>query len=369
MQVVGDGVGATAVATVSGGVVTGIVITNPGVGYTTAAANLIGGHPATPALLDPANFSANASGALNKVGPGTLTLGGANTYTGATNIKAGTLRVPQYQPGLFEGLVANGNNSFDLVTPIPQTSVQGGPRLASDTVAQQPYPIGLPDNSTVGYIGSINNNTGSAVTWTFAENFDDGLYLAIDGNQVLKDNAWDAPTTANYTLAPGRHTFELRLGQGNGGVGPSDADWLNNGIGFGYDPQGRNEKVAADYLPITGDPGNGFTFDTGNLAGQVLPATTSVVMSSNTTLDMTGATQMVGSLADATGPAPTQPRCSLAPARCSPATTTPTRRTPAKFRWAMALPARRAAAISPRSALGSSLSPIRVGWRLAITAR
>lgn len=304
VQINGDGVGATAVATVSNGVVTGIVITNPGVGYSNASANLLGGHPTTTALPDPAITAANASGALNKVGAGTLTLGGANTYTGATNIKAGTLRVPQYQPGLFEGLVNNAN-SFDLLNSIPQTSVQGGPRLASDTVAGQAYPIGLPNNSTVGYIGSINNNSGSTVTWTFAENFDDGLYLAIDGNQVLNNNDFATPTTANYTLTPGRHTFELRLGQGNGGVGPSNQQWLNNGIGFGYDPQGRNQQVAANYLPITGDPGSGFTFDTGNLAGQVLPATTSVVMSSNTTLDMTGATQTVGSLADATGPTPT----------------------------------------------------------------
>lgn len=46
----GDGTGATATATISGGVVTGIQMVNPGSGYSRAIVTLSGGSPATPAV-------------------------------------------------------------------------------------------------------------------------------------------------------------------------------------------------------------------------------------------------------------------------------------------------------------------------------
>ena len=76
------------------------------------------------------------------------------------------------------------------------------------TLGQQYFPNGTPDN-VVGYSGYINNFSASSVTYTFAENFDDNVYLKIDGNVVLNDTAWNNPTEANYTLTPGSHTFQF----------------------------------------------------------------------------------------------------------------------------------------------------------------
>lgn len=91
VQISGDGFGATAVANVdANGNLTGVTITNPGVGYTFATATLIGGNGST-IISDAVNVAANTSGGFTKKGAGTLTLSGANTYTGATVVEAGTL--------------------------------------------------------------------------------------------------------------------------------------------------------------------------------------------------------------------------------------------------------------------------------------
>ena len=99
----GGGSGATAVAQInSSGAVTGITVTNPGTGYTsvptidlnanggTNYANTLQPYGGVKAVLA-GTISANSSGGFTKIGIGTLTLNGANTYTGPTTSNMGKL--------------------------------------------------------------------------------------------------------------------------------------------------------------------------------------------------------------------------------------------------------------------------------------
>jgi autotransporter-associated beta strand protein len=96
----GGGTGATAIANFdpTTGTITGITITSAGSGYTSdPTITLLGGGGTIGAGAGASTATATAtigsvsSGGMTFTGSGTTTLTGANTYTGATNVNAGTL--------------------------------------------------------------------------------------------------------------------------------------------------------------------------------------------------------------------------------------------------------------------------------------
>jgi autotransporter-associated beta strand protein len=97
----GGGTGAAAIANFdpTTGTVTGITMTAAGSGYTSApTVTLVGGNGGSTGAgagtaTGTASIGTVTSGGITKTGAGTLTLSAANTYTGATTISQGTLKL------------------------------------------------------------------------------------------------------------------------------------------------------------------------------------------------------------------------------------------------------------------------------------
>jgi fibronectin-binding autotransporter adhesin len=225
----------------------------------------------------------SSSGSLTKSGAGTLTFRGNNTYTGDTAITQGTITLGETVAGLSEGRI---DTYFNTTTSNPAASIQLGARMGNTSIGA---------NQTYVYTGYINNSGESDVLWTFAEYYNDAVYLKIDGNLVINDTYWTIQSSGSYTLTPGLHTFELRIGGGstpNGVVG-TGVDGTGLGIAFDtHDGNGYRELV---------DPGDGSLFRLSNTPGGSMSPYSTVVMSSNTTLDLNNYSTTVGALANASG--------------------------------------------------------------------
>jgi autotransporter-associated beta strand protein len=228
----------------------------------------------------------SSSGSLTKSGTGTLTLCGNNTYTGNTAITAGTIKLGATPAGLSEGRI---DAYFDTTNSNPAASIQLSTRMANTALSS------TETAKTYVYTGYINNSGGSSVTWKFAENYDDALRLYIDGAQVLNDTQWNVQTTGNYTLTPGLHSFELRLGDNGAPNGPNGAGVNGTGLGVAVD-----ENDGLGYRALT-DPGDGSLFRLSNTDGGSMSPASTIVMSSNTTLDLNNYSTTVGALANASG--------------------------------------------------------------------
>lgn len=189
VTITGDGTGATAVAVIdANGDLTGITITNPGIGYTTASVALSGGGIGNTAMVSgtPA-IVANTSGGMTFTGNAVTTLGGVNKYTGDTSIDSGTTVVVAAGAEISVGPTANGVSS--RITGAGTISIDGKLRVDASgadiadgnswTVVDVTTPVynavtfgvsiaGVldltPQGDGVTHVGVDGNNT-----WTFSE--------------------------------------------------------------------------------------------------------------------------------------------------------------------------------------------------------
>jgi len=165
---VGDttGAGATAIAQINPllGTVTNISITCPGVNYTAPPTFLvIGGGATTPAIITGAAPTANISGGLavtDSVGGGTLTLTGANTYTGATVITNCTLLLTG------GGSISDSTNimvdsgaTFDVSGLTAAFTLGGGQFLSGDGTVNGSVTTTAGSGIAAGPAGAYGTNT------------------------------------------------------------------------------------------------------------------------------------------------------------------------------------------------------------------
>ena len=208
----------------------------------TSARNFTLGNLASTVMVDPTfSFTGNGifsgAGALNKTGGGTLILGGANTYTGATNVSGGTLQVNTNNAlgtAASGTTVANGAvlrlNNVNYVTAETLTlngsGISNGGALLNVGTSTFAGPIIAATNATINAGGGTLNLTGglskNGTTLTIAGGgtvniTNNGITgsspnsdLVVDGTTVVLSaaNSYNGPTTI-------QNSGTLKLGNNN----------------------------------------------------------------------------------------------------------------------------------------------------------
>jgi hypothetical protein len=190
---------------------------------------------------------------------GTTNAGTISLNSSALKVQSGTIDLSKYQVsatgnptgpvtfnGLLEGYVVGAFNTNDA--NLGQGGRQLSPRFAKIVGNDNNTPMTDADlrggvwhnNTTIVYTGQIsvpNTNGDGTGSIAFGEDFDDSVYVAIDGSPILSDQKWDNSTSSGKITVPaGLHNIEFRFGQGGGGAGPvtgtSTGGWTLP-IGFG----------------------------------------------------------------------------------------------------------------------------------------
>jgi len=224
----------------------------------------------------------NGSGSVTKAGIGTLALTNPQSYAGTTTINGGTLRLlpgpvaPTVQNASFESPNI-GNNNYVYEAPTSWTTGGGanGGAIVNNSSAWG-YTIPYPDGNqafslqeTANITQSVNLQPGSyMITWWQAsrQGQDNPYYFQLNGANVgaelsTTNTAWTAVSETFTIPAAGNYTI--------GFLGTSAAD----------------QSVGLDEISLIGLPGN-------------LPTTTALTVAANSTLDLNGFNQQVGSLSD-----------------------------------------------------------------------
>lgn len=262
VTITGDGTGATAVAQVAAnGDLTGITITNPGVGYTTATIALSGGGAGnTAAVGGEVVITPNTSGGMTFTGNATTILSGANTYTGNTVVSSGnTLAIAgsgslAFKPGangVSNKVTGAGTASFDgaFTIDLSGAAVANGNTWTLVDVAAKSY-------NTVTF--SLTGFTESSNVWT-----------KVDGNKTWTFKESDGVLSLAVSAGGGFSTwiggFGIPAGEQGRDADP-DHDGLSNSLEYAL---GGNPGVANPGIAPTGSKSGSnyvFSFSRSDLA-------------------------------------------------------------------------------------------------------
>ena len=220
VQITGDGTGATAVAEVdASGNLTGITVTNPGIGYTTPPVfTLVGGGIGnTGTIGGEATLVPNVSGSMTFSGTATTILSGQNTYTGNTVVSSGTTLAVVSPGGLT--FKPGANNVSNKVTGAGLASFDGAFNLDLTGAAVA--------NGNSWTLVDVASKSYSVVSFTipgFTEV--SNVWTKVDGN-----NTW------SFSESTG--VLSLAVASGGGGF----SSWVG---GFGLAPADQTATADPD---------------------------------------------------------------------------------------------------------------------------
>ncbi len=280
----------------------------------TVALNAAGAAIDTATATDALTLSGVVSGAnaLTKTGAGTLTLGGVNTYTGATNINAGTLALNAAGTIAASSGVAN-NGAFTIAASKTIDSMTG----TGNTVLGGTLTIGDASNTSSAYGGVISGAGGitkagtgtltlsGANTYTGVTTINAGTLQANGGNAIGDSSSVTAASGATLALGASE-TIGSLAGAGNVTLGANTLTAGGNGTNttFSGVMSGTGGLTKAGVSQMTLSGANTYTgattISSGSLAlsgGAAISDTSAVNLSAagaNLTLN---ASETIGSLA------------------------------------------------------------------------